>query len=120
MGFSIEDAECSNKLSDGVKQYVDGLTEPDRESRTMVADTVRKHPWLEPLDFAALEAETVKAPFLPNVNKANFDAHEDDIMAALDSGSVKDTRPPLEEEQEAKFAGFWWSQDASAPKPQAS
>jgi hypothetical protein len=119
MGFSIEDAECSSVkgLSDHVKQYVDSLTDPDRESRTMDLDAIRKHPWFESLDFAALEAETTKAPFLPNTQKANFETHDEDIMAALDGGT-EEKRPPLSEEEEKKFAGWWWSHDPAAPKPE--
>jgi len=105
----------NNTLSQTCKEYVTSLIDPDRASRLLTEEAVRNHAWFASIDFAALAANSCKAPFLPNPNKANFETHEDDILSALDDGATqKDTRPPLSEEEEAKFAGFRWSHDSFA------
>lgn len=43
------------------------------------------HEWFSGYDWDALRSRTLTAPFIPNTKVVNFDAHEDDIMAALAS-----------------------------------
>ena len=68
------------------RDLVTQLLDPDRETRLGVADeqAIRKHAYFADYDWSGLAAQTVKAPFIPDSKRANFDAHQDDIMAALD------------------------------------
>ena len=69
------------------------MLDPDRATRLGIGGVaaIREHNWLASLDWEGLANQTVKAPFIPDSKKANFDAHQDDIMAALD---VNPVRPP--------------------------
>jgi serine/threonine protein kinase len=91
------------------RDLVTQLLDPDRETRLGVADeqAIRNHAYFADYDWSGLAAQTVKAPFIPDSKRANFDAHQDDIMAALDVNQ-KDTRPPLSPDEERQFENFPW------------
>ena len=81
-------------VPEAAQDLVRRLLDPDRTTRLGVGSVaaIREHDWLASLDWEGLANQTVKAPFIPDSKKANFDAHQDDIMAALDVNPVR--RPP--------------------------
>lgn len=91
------------------EDFVRQLLEPDRAERLGVADegAIKSHPFLADTDWKGLANQEVPAPFKPDPKRANFDAHQDDIMAALDVNQ-KDARAPLAPDQESQFAMFPW------------
>jgi len=119
-GITVFELLCAELPKGSELQFHDGvvadaqdlvrkLLDTDRATRLGVAEEaqIRNHAWLADLDWAGIRDCAVKAPFVPDIKRANFDAHQDDIMAALDVNQ-KDTRPPLAPDAEAKFAQFPW------------
>ena len=72
------------------------LLDPERETRLGVGEhtSIRNHAWLSSLDWDSINSRALKAPFIPDSKRANFDAHQDDIMAALDVNQARRPRRP--------------------------
>jgi serine/threonine kinase 32 len=81
-------------VPEAAQDLVRRLLDPDRAARLGVGSVaeIREHDWLASLDWEGLANQTVKAPFIPDSKRANFDAHQDDIMSALDANPAR--RPP--------------------------
>ena len=66
-------------LGDCAPSLVRTLLDPDVAAR-LGADgdgtNVLAHAWFAAIDWEALDARTVKPPFLPDPRRANFDAHQ--------------------------------------------
>ena len=79
------------RLRADAQDMIRRLLDPERETRLGVGDhtSIRNHAWLSSLDWASINSRALKAPFIPDSKRANFDAHQDDIMAALDVNQAR-------------------------------
>lgn len=63
---------------------------------------LRAHPWLAPVDFQALTARTLKAPFVPDVTRANCDTGGNDLMDMM----MPEERVPIPDSEQPKFSAY--------------
>jgi len=105
--------------SPAAQDLVAKLLDQNRATRLGVADetAIRRHGYFAEIDWDGLNNRTATAPFVPNSKIANFDAHQDDIMAALDVNQV-DKRASLSPDDEAKFAKWPWPPLEGLPEKQ--
>jgi serine/threonine protein kinase len=87
---------------------VSGLQRKELD-RLGFADGVKEmmdHEWFRDFDFKQLENRTLKAPFLPDLSKANCEINfEDTMMPGYSNGLNK----PIKPEDQAKFFGYEFS-----------
>lgn len=70
------------------------------------AESIAEHHFFSDVNWDGVSS---KAPIVPDTKRANFDAHSDDIMAALDVGTdMTDERPLICPEDDQRFAHFNW------------
>lgn len=50
---------------------------------------IRRHPWFASIDWVALDSKTITAPFIPDANKANFDASHELEELLLEDNPLK-------------------------------
>ena len=89
------------------RAFVTSLRHSDADARLGAggASEVRAHPFLAGVDWSAMQAGAVPAPFLPARSTANFELHADDVLNTLDGGLTPGARkcqPPAADD--ADFA----------------
>jgi len=97
------------------RAFVTSLRHSDADARLGAggASEVRAHPFLAGVDWSAMQAGAVPAPFLPARSTANFELHADDVLNTLDGGltlGARTCQPPAADD--ADFVP--WARPASA------
>lgn len=97
--LSFPDNDTNPELLNLIK----GLLRKDKKRRFGFED-IKKHKWMEGVDWEGVEQKTVPTPWTPNRNRANFDGSHD-----LDEQFLKKKKKrDLTQEEHAKFAEWDW------------
>ena len=64
------------------------------------------HPWFAGINWDALRAQRIAAPFLPDMQRLNTNVTERDLRALLAADLDEQASQPLSDEDQACFAGF--------------
>lgn len=101
----------SSKLTDPAKDFVSSLINLKTEGRLGAANgsaDLRGHDFFKGFDFEAVKNQTMKAPFLPDINVANCDTGSNDAEEMF-GGMEDEKKISFTPEQQAKFNGYGYN-----------
>jgi len=104
----LKECTASTTVSAEGKDFISGLLQLDIEPRLGTAGgskAIRDHPFFAGFDFEGIKAQTIKAPFLPDVTVANCDTGANDAEEMF-GGGEDEKKVMFTEEQQARFKGY--------------
>ncbi|GMH83169.1 hypothetical protein TL16_g09508 [Triparma laevis f. inornata] len=113
--MKLKELENAKDLSAEGKEFIQKLVElsiEDRLGTTGGSKTIREHPWLKDFDFAGIIAQSIKAPFMPDVTVANCDTGSNDAEEMF-GGMEDEVKVSFTPEQQAKFNGYGYNMETA-------
>ena len=110
----LKECEESESLSAAAKDFVSKLLElevPGRLGTEGGSKSIRSHDFFFGFNFEAIRAQSISAPFLPDVTVANCDTGASDAEEMF--GGTGEEKAVFTEEQQDKFEGYGFNTEIS-------